>query len=185
MITAAQLAQACECSLMRAENWAVPINQAMGLFHIDTPQRMADFLAQIAHESGRLLYVKELWGPTDAQKRYEGRADLGNTQHGDGFRYRGRGLIQTTGRSNYRQARDGLRRFLPGVPDFEAIPDLLQAPKWAAYSAGLFWATRRLNELADKGDFLGITKKINGGTNGLADRQKLRASAMEALGVKA
>jgi putative chitinase len=185
MITLAQLAKACDCPTMRAANWLGPINDALKLFDINTPRRMAEFLPQIAHESGRLQFVRELWGPTDAQRRYEGRKDLGNTEPGDGFRYRGRGLIQTTGRTNYQQARDGLRRFLPGVPDFEAVPDLLQAPKWAAYSAGLFWASRRLNELADKGDFIGITKRINGGTNGLSDRKKLRAAAMEALGVKA
>lgn len=185
MITPEQLAQACNCTLPRATNWAPSLSQAMGLFAIDTPARIAAFLAQIAHESGRLAYVRELWGPTPAQLRYEGRADLGNTRPGDGFRYRGRGLIQVTGRANYVQARDGLRLFVPNVPDFEARPELLEAPKWAALSAGHYWHVRGLNRVADEGDFLALTRRINGGTNGLADRRELWASAKAAVGVVA
>ena len=106
-----------------------------------------------------------------AQGRYEGRADLGNTKPGDGFRFRGRGLIQVTGRANHAAARDRLRaRFGGGVPDFEELPDRLAEPQWAALSAGDFWDRHGLNALADAGDFMRITKAINGGTNGYADR---------------
>lgn len=153
----------------------------MGIFAIDSPQRIAAFLAQIAHESGRLVYVRELWGPTPAQLRYEGRADLGNTQTGDGFRYRGRGLIQTTGRANYAATRDGLVQFVPLVPDFEATPEMLEAPKWAALSAGWFWYAHGLNDLADGDQFMTITRRINGGTNGYADRVALWDGAKAVL----
>lgn len=183
MITGTQLAQCCDCSVARAEPWAEPLSVAMSMFGIDMAARQAAFLAQIAHESGRLRYVRELWGPTDAQRRYEGRADLGNTQPGDGFRYRGRGLIQTTGRANYAATRDGLRRVAPGAPDFEAEPEALELPRWAAMSAAWFWSSRGLNALADAGDMLKITRRINGGTNGLDDRLKLWAGAKAALGI--
>jgi len=102
------LAEALGIPLNRAKRWADPLIAAMELYDIGTPTRQAAFLAQVGHESGSLVYVKELWGPTDAQKRYEGRKDLGNTQAGDGFRYRGRGLIQITGRANYSTAADAL-----------------------------------------------------------------------------
>lgn len=189
MITSTQLAQACDCNVARAEPWVEPLNVSMALFGIDTPARRAAFLAQIGHESGRLRYVRELWGPTPAQARYEGRADLGNVQPGDGFRYRGRGLIQTTGRANYAGTRDGLRTVVPGAPDFEAEPEALEQPRWAAMSAAWFWQSRGLNALADAGDFFKISARINGinratgEPNGMEDRRKLWAGAKSALGV--
>ena len=73
----------------------------MGRFQIIGIKRVAAFIAQIGHESGQLVYAREIWGPTPAQAKYEGRKDLGNTVPGDGFKYRGRGLIQITGRANY------------------------------------------------------------------------------------
>jgi putative chitinase len=149
----------------------------MALYDIGTPARQAAFLAQVGHESGRLGYVKELWGPTDAQRRYEGRNDLGNTQTGDGFKYRGRGLIQITGRANYSTAADALNEPLI---DF---PEILEQPDIAALSAAWFWNSHGLNALADAGSFETITRRINGGTNGLADRKVLWASAKIALGV--
>lgn len=153
------------------------------MFDINSPAQQAAFLAQIAHESGRLVYVRELWGPTPAQQRYEGRIDLGNTQPGDGFRYRGRGLIQITGRANYRAVRDGLRRLLQlDVPDFEAAPELLEMPRWAALSAAWFWSAKGCGPLADAGEFERLTRRINGGTNGLADRVALWGGAKAALG---
>lgn len=180
-VTPAQLAHAMGCSLPRATNWAPVLSEAMAVFAIDTPARQAAFLAQIGHESGRLAYVREIWGPTPAQLRYEGRADLGNVRPGDGFRYRGRGLIQTTGRFNYCATRDGLREYVPAVPDFEADPEKLEAPRWAALSAGWYWHSRQLNALADAGSFIRLTRAINGGTNGMDDRLALWDQAKTAL----
>lgn len=172
-----ELASALGIPLNRAKRWADPLSAAMELYDIGTPVRQAAFLAQVGHESGRLVYVKELWGPTDAQKRYEGRKDLGNTQAGDGFKYRGRGLIQITGRANYSTAADALNEPLI---DF---PEILEQPDIAALSAAWFWNSRGLNAMADAGDFEKITRRINGGLNGFADRKILWASTKTALGV--
>lgn len=187
-LTASILCAATGATPARAVAWCSPIAQACALFSIDNPVRLAAFLAQIGHESGRLVYVREIWGPTPAQRRYEGREDLGNTQPGDGKRYMGRGLIQTTGRDNYAATRDGLRAVLPdeGVPDFEAHPEQLEQPRWAALSAAWYWRSWALNALADRGDqesFILITRRINGGTNGLADRLALWKAARAALEV--
>lgn len=170
------------CTLERAERFADGITLACDRVDIITLERQAMFLANVGHESGSLRWVSEIWGPTDAQQRYESRADLGNTQPGDGSRYRGRGLLQTTGRANYRELRPAL--LLVGyrdVPDFEAEPEALTLPQWAAASAGHFWHSRRLNRLADAGDFAGVVRRINGGTNGMADRQQRLARARAAL----
>lgn len=161
----------------RAEKFAPYITAAMDEFGIDTPQRQAAFLAQIGHESGGLRWVVELWGPTPAQERYEGRADLGNLKPGDGFKYRGRGLIQTTGRANYVRTGNAL-----GL-DLEAFPDLLAEPGLASRSAACFWQAHGLNRWADSGEFVTLTRRINGGTNGLADRQRLWEAAKQELGV--
>ncbi len=181
MLTAQQLRAATGCTTARADEWLPHITRACETFAINTPARLAAFLAQIGHESGRLAYVREIWGPTPAQLRYEGRADLGNTQPGDGKRYMGRGLIQTTGRANYCATRDGLAAWMPDVPDLEAVPALLERPDLAAMSAAWYWHSRKLNALADAGDFLTITKRINGGTNGLADRLALHEAAKAVL----
>ena len=141
----------------------------MAEFEINTPARQAAFLAQIGHESGQLRYVREL----ASGAAYEGRKDLGNTQPGDGVRFKGRGLIQITGRANYLKCGEAL-----GL-DLIADPELLEQPINACRSAGWFWESRGLNALADAGDFLRITKRINGGTNGLADRQALYESAQQ------
>lgn len=116
-ITANQLAKCLGIPLDRAQVWAHPLNAAMQRYGIDTKARQAAFLAQIGHESGRLRYVRELWGPTPAQRRYEGRKDLGNTQPGDGKRFMGRGLIQVTGRANYTTCGQAL-----GLPLLEQPP---------------------------------------------------------------
>lgn len=163
------------CSPTLAERYAEPLDKAMGHYKINTPARIAAFLAQIGHESGRLKYAREIWGPTPAQSRYEGRADLGNTQPGDGSRYRGRGLIQITGRANYEQVSRAL-----GF-DFVANPEELEKPGPAAMSAAWFWDSRKLNDLADAGDMRGITRRINGGFNGLDDRLALWAGAKQAI----
>ena len=147
-----------------ADLFAAPLTAAMAEFGIDTPRRCASFLAQVAHESGQLRFTRELWGPTPAQRAYEGRVDLGNTFPGDGFRYRGRGLIQITGRSNFRQCGTML--------GFDLLnnPELLEGPTLASRSAAWFWQKHGLNDLADKDDQVAICKRINGGTNGLKER---------------
>lgn len=172
-----QLAAALGINLQRAQTWADPLSAAMALYAIDSPARQASFLAQVGHESGRLVYVRELWGPTPSQEGYEGREDLGNTEKGDGFKYRGRGLIQVTGRSNYQTCGDALS--LPLVDH----PELLEQPDNASLSAAWFWNSRGLNDLADIGDFNTITRRINGGLNGLQDRLALYALCKSALGV--
>ena len=186
-LTPALLAQATGCTPMRAELFAAPLAEACVLYDINASAvRLAAFLAQIGHESASLRYVAEVWGPTTAQQRYEGRKDLGNTQSGDGSRYRGRGLIQTTGRANYAAVRDRLRRRLgPDVPDFEAAPERLEHIRWAVWSAADYWDWRGLNALADAGDFERITRRINGGLNGQADRLQRWERARQALRIDA
>ena len=181
-ITTTQLAASTGARPDVAAAWLGAITEAMTTYGIDTPARAAMFLAQIGHESMHLAHTRELWGPTPAQAAYEGRADLGNTQAGDGYHYRGRGLIQITGRHNYGVMRDALRGvYGQGVPDFEAYPQLLEEMTWAARSAGQFWAWKGLNALADAGDIVRVTRRINGGTNGLDERQALYAAAQAAL----
>jgi predicted chitinase len=158
------------------------INKVMEIYEIDTPLRASAFLAQIAHESAELRYMEEIWGPTAQQKRYDPPTDLakrlGNTQRGDGFRYRGRGPIQITGRANYKKYGDLLSVDLVGNPD------LASTPQYAFSTAALFWKRNGLNELADVQDFITITKRINGGLNGLADRQKYYQIAKNVLGAE-
>ena len=174
-ITAQQLSESIGCPLERAQKWLDALNAAMDEFEINTPERIAAFLAQIGHESGRLVYVREIWGPTSAQSRYEGRADLGNVFTGDGVKYKGRGLLQTTGRDGYKRVSSAL------VIDFETHPELLEEPTNAARSAGWFWKTHGCNEFADAGEFTAITKRINGGLNGQQERVALWDSAKAAL----
>lgn len=162
-----QLMAATGCSPDNARRFAAAITLCMERFHIDTPQRQAAFLAQVAHESGRLKWVQEL----ASGAAYENRRDLGNVMPGDGPRYKGRGLLQTTGRSNYKELKAKLESFgYTDVPDFEMNPGKLEEPTWAAASAGLYWATRGLSRFADVDDFVTLTKRINGGINGLDDR---------------
>lgn len=176
ILTMEQLASCTGARIDRAQAFLPHLVATMRAYEINTPGRAASFLAQVGHESAGLRYTTELWSPDQvpAQARYEGRADLGNTKPGDGFKYRGHGLLQITGRANHASARDRLRvRFGIRVPDFEEKPDALAEFEWAALSAGDFWARRGLNELADTGDFEKITRRINGGTNGLKQRAAL------------
>lgn len=174
-MTPKELAYCTGARIDRATEWLPYIASAMDEFEINTPARQAAFLAQIGHESGGLHWVVELWGPTLAQSRYEGRKDLGNTHPGDGFRFRGRGLIQTTGRANYQATGEAL-----GV-DIISDPTKLAEPELAARSAAWYWQSRGLNALADVGDFRRITLRINGGLNGMADRQTLWGVAQQVL----
>lgn len=166
-MTPAALQQITGCTEANAKLFAEPLAEAMRRFGIDTPKRQAAFLAQVAHESGKLRWVRELASGAS----YEGRADLGNFMRGDGVRYKGRGLLQTTGRANYRELQQKLTACgYTDVPDFEAFPQYLEQPRWAAASAGAFWASRGLNRFADADDFITLTRRINGGLNGLDDR---------------
>lgn len=173
-MTPQYISAATGSTIMAAQNWADALNLACSAFGISTRARKDAFLAQIGHESGGLRWVAEIWGPTPVQRKYEGRADLGNTQPGDGSRFRGHGLIQVTGRSNHVKMRDLLRKQFPSTPDFELDPRALEIPKWAALSAACFWASKGLNVAADAAQtdtqFDAITRKINGGLNGRADR---------------
>lgn len=155
------------------------LNAAMAAYLVNTAARTAAFVAQLAHESGEFRWMEEIWGPTDAQRRYEPVSALaqrlGNTQPGDGKRYKGRGPIQITGRDNYKRYGG-----LLGI-DLVANPERAATPEVAFSIAGLYWKSNGLNELADQGDFVTITKRINGGTNGLADRQRYWALAKQTL----
>lgn len=160
----------------RCVKWEKAINDALEYAEANTLNRAGNFIAQTAHESGRFVFVKELWGPTPTQTGYEGRADLGNTVPGDGKLFRGRGLIQVTGRANYAKCADAL-----GLP-LLAHPEMLEETEHAARSAAWFWKTHGLNALADTGNVLAVTKRINGGTNGLDERIRFTKLALEVLG---
>lgn len=178
-LTSTILARALGVTEKLASTWLLPMQYAAMHASLDTTNRLAAFLAQIGHETGSLRWLSEIWGPTAAQSRYQTHPKLGNTQPGDGLRYRGRGLIQVTGRANYRATTEALR-FLD-CPDFEAHPDALLDPRWAALSAASYWNEHSLNELADADDINGITRAINGGTNGLLDRIERYARAKDAI----
>lgn len=139
------------------------LNEFIDKYNITTPIRVRMFLAEVGHESGQLRYSEEL----ASGEAYEGRKDLGNIEVGDGKKYKGRGLIQLTGRSNYSELSNAF-----GV-DFINNPSLLKEPEWAVKSACWFWNRKFLNSIADTGDFKKVTKIINGGYNGLEDRLKL------------
>ena len=174
-ITEQQLLQILPNAGRQAGVFVPVMNAAMGNYGIVTPLRMAAFIAQVGHESGQFRWLKELWGPTAQQAGYDGRADLGNTVKGDGSNYRGRGLIQITGRANYAACGEAL-----GL-DLLSKPELLELPQYAAMSAAWFWSAKGLNTLADQGDLVKITRRINGGLNGLADRQALYDKALKVL----
>lgn len=140
-------------------------------YNINTKMRQAHFLAQLAHESDGFKTATEY----ASGAAYEGRRDLGNTQPGDGKRYKGRGLIQLTGRHNYMQAGNAM-----GV-DLVNNPTLAAQFPHALRIAGWYWHTRRLNALADDDNVITITRKINGGLNGIDDRKRYLARANKAL----
>lgn len=138
------------------------LNRYMLQYHIVGRKREAAFIATIIHESGSFKYTKEI----ASGKAYEDRKDLGNIYAGDGVKYKGRGLIQLTGRTNYAKISKALN------VDFVADPELLEKPEWAAKSACWWWADNGLNCIADTGDIRKVTKRVNGGYNGMSDRQK-------------
>lgn len=165
----------------RAGVFISALNAAMERHQITTSKRIAAFLAQVGHESGQLRYVRELGSEQYLSKYDTGTlaARLGNTPEadGDGQKYRGRGLIQISGRRNYlacSQALFGDDRLLQQ-------PELLEQPQWACDSAAWFWQSNGLNELADQGQFTTITRRINGGLNGMEDRLRLWTRAKAVL----
>lgn len=200
-MNAAQLAKAAGCSLAAAEKWLQPILSAMQRFNISTPARMAAFIAQISHESARLIAIEENLNYSAqgllstfgkrfttasakqyarkpeaiANHSYAGRNGNGDESSGDGWKYRGRGLIQITGKDNYRACGSAL-----GI-DLVGNPDLLLDPANGAAAAGWFWMTHGCNELADHDNFASITKVINGGLNGQKERLALFAQAESVL----
>lgn len=158
-------------SASKAREYLPYLNKAMIEADINTPERQAAFLAQLAHESGGLQYMEEI----ASGAAYEGRADLGNTQPGDGVRFKGRGPIQLTGRSNYEAAGRALGIDLVNNPERAADPDV------AFRVAAWYWNSRDLSAYADRGDFSGITYRINGGYNGAAERVAYWETAKDVL----
>lgn len=204
-ITAELLVKAVGCSLAVAQRFEAPIVETARVYDISTVGRLASFLAQTGHESMSFSRTTEsldygadgllaTWPDRFtralasqmarrtqeiANHVYGGR--LGNNRDGDGWKYRGRGLIQVTGKTNYEAITESLAEKVGAVPDFVSQPALLAEPKWAALSAGCFWNDRHLNDLADVGDFDRITSRINGGQIGKADRRARLNRAMKAL----
>lgn len=160
-----------EASASRVTAFLDPLNETLQRYDLNTPLRIQMFLAQIGHESGQLRYLEEL----ASGAAYEGRHDLGNTVVGDGVKYKGRGLIQITGRNNYVLC--GLALDLPLLES----PELLLTPLHAALSAGWYFDNYKLLSYCDGNDFIGLTKRINGGTNGLENRVLLFKRAIEAI----
>ena len=184
-----ELQRIMNCTPYRARKYHPHLLNTMRKYSINTPLRMMHFLAQLGHESGGLRYVEEIWpnprldarGVAQSgnrwQVRYEGRADLGNTQVGDGYRFRGRGLIQLTGRANYRSFGKAIGQNLTSGSNMNKVSRV----PLSVLVAGWFWNSRVLNSLADKDDVRGITRRINGGYNGLADRKLYLARARAIL----
>lgn len=146
------------------------INIYLDVFEINTPLRAAHFMAQCCHETGGLIYLREK-GASKYFKKYEkGRLGkmLGNTQAGDGEKYKGRGLLHLTGRTNYKAYQTS--EYCKG--DIMENPELLEQPIGAIKSGMWWWMEHNLNALADKDAFEAITRRVNGGTNGLEDRER-------------
>ncbi len=205
MITVSQLKQLLPKNPY-VEHWHHALEQLFPDYDINTPKRMAAFIAQCAHESGGFMVLKEnlnykpaslrklfsKYFPNDqiaqqycskpnkqeaiANRIYADRMGNGSESSGDGYRFCGRGLIQLTGRSNYQSFADSLEMKIEDVPEY------LATFEGAAQSACWFWETNNLNKFADAGDILGLTKRINGGTIGLEDRKKHYEHALHVLG---
>ena len=181
MLTDTQLQQIMPSVTSAKRTLFLPhLNRAMQEHGVDTVLRVAAFVAQLAHESGEFRWMEELWGPTAAQLRYEPPGTLaqrlGNTEAGDGLRFKGRGPIQITGRFNYHKYGE-----LLGI-DLLVEPARAATPEIGFATAGLFWQSNGLNELADQRQFVAITRRINGGSNGLAARQAYYERAQGVLG---
>ena len=165
----------------RCEIFAPLLAQIMPIWGINTPQRQAMFIAQVMHESGEFRYLEELGGDAYLAKYDTGplAKRLGNTPEadGDGQLYKGRGLIQITGKDNYQKCGHALQLLLLKKPE------LLEDPRHAVASACWFWFSKNLNKHADLNAITACTKAINGGTNGLNDRIEYWKRAKLALGI--
>lgn len=204
-MNAEKLSAATGMPLDTARMWAEPLTVAMAGFDINTPKRQAQFLAQVGHESGGFKRLVEnlnydaaglarVWpgrfssgtGPNELAREIARQPEkianaayglrMGNNAQGDGWKYRGRGLIQLTGKTNYQSASTAL-----DLPLTEQ-PDLVTEPRVAALTAAWFWHKNGLNQLADSGDTTAVTRRINGGTTGLDDRVARYKVAAKALG---
>ncbi|UYL86872.1 lysin A, glycosyl hydrolase domain [Gordonia phage RavenCo17] len=165
------LARAMECPIARAEEMCAPMNAAMIAADCTTLNRAAMWCAQIGHESAGLVYMEEI---ADGQ-RYNGRADLGNTQPGDGPRYKGSGPIQLTGRNNFRRFSEWCHSLglVPTPRYFEDNPQLVRDdPRWGFLAASWYWTIERprINAMCDRQDIEGVTRAINGGLTHIDDR---------------
>lgn len=180
-ITSQQLLQILPNARKQAGVFASALTLAMDKYQINTRLRMAAFIAQVGHESGQFNWVRELGGDQYLRKYDTGTLAkrLGNTPEadGDGQKYRGRGLIQITGRDNYLAC----SKALFGDDRLLRTPELLEQAEWACKSAAWFWNSRNLNALADAGDFERITRRINGGVNGYAERLAFYNTALKVL----
>jgi len=178
-MTLEEFQRAADLPATLATRWHACVSTVLDEFDITSRVRLVAFIAQTGHETLGFQLTHELWGPTPAQKLYEPPSDkarsLGNLRAGDGYRYRGRGLIQITGRTNYAACGAAL-----GV-DLTATPELLEHDNWAARSAAWWWKEHGCNALADSGDFVALTRRINGGTHGLDDRIRRWEIAKTAL----
>lgn len=180
-VTAEQLKAICpEASLANIKKHIEPLNTAMQKYEINTRLRQAHFLAQVSVESDHFRATREY----ASGKEYEGRADLGNTQPGDGVRFAGRGLIQITGRDIYIKYGRYLGRDLTQGNNMK----LVEQEPWAADAAGYFWLiykkAKDLNGRADRDNVESVTRAVNGGHNGLAARIRYTANAKKVFGLK-
>ncbi len=175
MITLDELAKVCpRTPRAKLAPFVEPLNEAFREFDVSTPVREQMFLAQAAHETGGFVFMREL----ASGQAYEGRLDLGNDEPGEGVRYKGRGIFQLTGDYNYRLAGTEIW----GDPDWLTYnPGLAEEPTNACRIAGWYWKRNGLNDLADRGDFRLVTRRINGGYNGYADRVEYLHRAQQAM----
>ena len=173
VITASDIRKMSQSAADRVVTGIVEGQDAIARGGIDTPLRLCHFMAQLAHESAHFTVTREFASGAE----YEGRASLGNTHPGDGKMFRGRGLIQTTGRSNYNEATVDIKKMIPTAPDFVAEPVKLEEFPWALLAGISYWRRRNINAAADRDDVVRVTKLINGGINGLNERKKYLAKA--------
>jgi putative chitinase len=176
-MNADQMRKIMRSSAGRVDIFAQPLIAAMQEFGITTARRQAAFIAQVAHESGELRYTRELATGDAYEPPSDKAVDLGNTQPGDGPLFKGRGLLQVTGRANY--AACGRALGLPLI----AMPTLLEVPSGASRSAAWFWDSKGLNELADGDKFFSVTHRINGGYSHGDERLAYYIAARKELGL--